>query len=59
MTLTTKFRETGVQRVPGNSSFERALLDVAATLFLDGEPETSRRMLRDPVTPTSVSSNSQ
>lgn len=35
-----------------DSSFAQALLDEAATLFLNGEPETARLILRDLVNAT-------
>jgi hypothetical protein len=50
--LTRNFKETVIQRVQGDSSFAQALRDEAATLFLNGEPETSRLILRDLVNAT-------
>ena len=47
MALTRNFKETVVQRVQGDAAFAHALLDEAATLFLNGEPETARLILRD------------
>ena len=41
-----------IQRVQNDSSFAQALLDEAATLFLNGEPEIARMMLRDLVNAT-------
>jgi hypothetical protein len=58
MALTRNFKETVIQRVQNDASFAKALLDEAATLFLNGEPETARLILRDLV-PPSVLSNSQ
>ena len=52
MTLTRNFKETVIQRVQDDSSFAQALLDEAATLFLNGEPETARLILRDLVNAT-------
>ena len=52
MTLTRNFKETVVQRVQNDSTFAQALLDEAATLFLNGEPEIARMMLRDLVNAT-------
>ena len=52
MTLTRNFKETVIQRVQDDSSFAQALLDEAATLFLNGEPEIARMMLRDLVNAT-------
>ena len=46
MALTRNFKETVIQRVQSDSSFAQALLDEAATLFLNGEPETARLILR-------------
>ena len=36
-----------VKRVERDPAFAQALLDAAATLFLNGEPETARLILRD------------
>ena len=52
MALTRNFKETVIQRVQSDSSFTQALLDEAATLFLNGEPETARLILRDLVNAT-------
>jgi DNA-binding phage protein len=52
MALTRSFKETVIQRVQSDSSFARALLDEAATLFLNGESETARLILRDLVNAT-------
>ena len=52
MALTRNFKETVIQRVQYDSSFAQALLDEAATLFLNGEPETARLILRDLVNAT-------
>ena len=52
MALTRSFKETVIQRVQSDSSFAQALLDEAATLFLNGEPETARLILRDLVNAT-------
>jgi DNA-binding phage protein len=52
MALTRNFKETVIQRVQGDPSFAQALLDEAATLFLNGEPETARLILRDLVNAT-------
>ncbi|MEO7954048.1 MAG: transcriptional regulator [Polaromonas sp.] len=52
MALTRNFKETVIQRVQDDSSFAQALLDEAATLFLNGEPETARLILRDLVNAT-------
>ena len=52
MALTRNFKETVTQRVQDDSTFAQALLDEAATLFLNGEPETARLILRDLVNAT-------
>jgi DNA-binding phage protein len=41
MALTPSFTQTVIERVDRNSEFAQALLDEAATLFLNGEPETA------------------
>jgi DNA-binding phage protein len=52
MALTRDFHETVVERVQKDPKFARALLDEAATLFLNGEPHTARLVLRDLVNAT-------
>ncbi|MFA7680423.1 MAG: transcriptional regulator [Pigmentiphaga sp.] len=52
MALTRDFRHTVVERVERDPAFARALLDEAATLFLNGESETARLILRDLVNAT-------
>ncbi|HXZ01465.1 MAG TPA: transcriptional regulator [Stellaceae bacterium] len=52
MALTREFKETIVERVRRDPAFARALLDEAATLFLNGEPDTARLVLRDLVNAT-------
>ena len=52
MALTRDFKETIVERVRGDPAFARALLHEAATLFLDGEPDMARLILRDLVNAT-------
>ena len=52
MALTRDFKQTVVQRVQRDPAFAKALLDEAATLFLNGDPETARMMLRDLVNAT-------
>ena len=52
MALTRDFKQTVVERVKREPAFARALLDEAATLFLNGEPETARLLLRDLVNAT-------
>lgn len=52
MTLTRDFRQTVVERVQRDPEFAKALLDEAATLFLSGEPDAARLILRDLVNAT-------
>jgi DNA-binding phage protein len=52
MALARNSNETVVQRVQSDAAFGHALLDEAATLFLNGEPETARLILRDLVNAT-------
>lgn len=52
MALTRDFKQTVVERVNRDPAFAQALLDEAATLFLNGEPETARLILRDLVNAT-------
>ena len=52
MALTRNFKQTVVARVESDPAFSKALLDEAATLFLSGEPETARLILRDLVNAT-------
>lgn len=52
MALTRNFKDTVVERVQSDASFAQALLDEAATLFLNGEPEIARLILRDLVNAT-------
>ena len=52
MVLTRNFKKTVVARVGRDPAFARALLDEAATLFLNGEPGTARLVLRDLVNAT-------
>jgi DNA-binding phage protein len=52
MALTRDFKHTVVERVRRDPDFARALLDEAATLFLNGEADTARLVLRDLVNAT-------
>ncbi len=52
MALTRDFKKTVVARVERDPAFAKALLNQAATLFLSGEPETARLILRDLVNAT-------
>ena len=47
MALTRDFKLTMVERAARDPAFAKALLDEAATLFLNGEPEMARLILRD------------
>jgi DNA-binding phage protein len=47
MVLTRDFTETVKERASREPAFAKALLDEAATLFLNGEPHTARLILRD------------
>ena len=52
MTLTRDFKQTVVERVARDPAFAKALLDEAANLFLSGEPDAARLILRDLVNAT-------
>jgi len=52
MALTRDFKQTVVERVKRDPAFAQALLDEAATLFLNGEPEMARVILRDLINAT-------
>jgi DNA-binding phage protein len=52
MALTRSFKQTVVERIGRDPQFIEALLDEAATLFLSGEPDTARLILRDLVNAT-------
>lgn len=52
MSLTREFKQTVVERVARDQAFAKALLDEAASLFLDGEPDAARLILRDLVNAT-------
>lgn len=52
MALTRNFKQTVVDRVHRDPAFAKALLDEAATLFLSGEPDAARLVLRDLVNAT-------
>lgn len=47
MTMTRDFKETVKDRASRDPAFAKALLDEAATLFLNGEAQTARLILRD------------
>ena len=52
MALTQEFKETVIARVKRDPAFAKALLDEALTLFLNGEPDTAKLVLRDLVNAT-------
>ncbi|HYW21942.1 MAG TPA: transcriptional regulator [Nodularia sp. (in: cyanobacteria)] len=52
MALTRDFKETVNARVQRDPEFAKALLDEAVSLFLNGEPETTRLILRELVNAT-------
>ena len=52
MALTRDFKRTVAERLKRDPAFARALLDEAATLFLNGEPDVARLVLRDLVNAT-------
>lgn len=52
MALSRDFKHTIVERVQREPAFAKAMLDEAATLFLNGEPDTARAILRDLVNAT-------
>ena len=52
MALTRDFKQTISERARRDPSFATALLDEAATLFLNGEPTHARLILRDLVNAT-------
>lgn len=52
MALTRDFKQTVIERVERDPKFAKALLEESATLFLNGEPETARLILRDLVNAT-------
>jgi DNA-binding phage protein len=52
MVFTQDSRQTIVERIARDPEFARALFDEAATLFLNGEPDTARLILRDLVDAT-------
>lgn len=52
MALTRNYKQTVIERIERDPEFAKALLDEAATLFLSGEPEAARLILRDLVNAT-------
>jgi DNA-binding phage protein len=52
MALTRDFKQTVAERAQRDPEFAKAMLNEAAMLFLNGEPETARIILRDLVNAT-------
>lgn len=52
MAMTRDFKKTVKERAQRDSEFSVALLDEAISLFLNGEPEVARLVLRDLVNAT-------
>ena len=52
MAITRDYKDTINERVSKDPAFTAALLDEAITLFLNGEPEVARLVLRDLVNAT-------
>jgi DNA-binding phage protein len=52
MAKTRDFKETVAARVQNDPAFAQALLDEAITLFVNGEPESAKLILRDLVNAT-------
>ena len=52
MALTRDSKQTIAERLRRDSEFAKSMLSEAATLFLNGEPETARLILRDLVNAT-------
>jgi hypothetical protein len=52
MALKRNFKQTVMERVERDPAFAQAMLEEAATLFLNGETETARLILRDLVNAT-------
>jgi DNA-binding phage protein len=52
MALTRDFKETVAARVQSDPAFAHALLDEAVILFVDGDPESAKLILRDLVNAT-------
>jgi len=52
MALTRDFKDTVAARVQRDPAFARALLDEAVTLFVHGDPDSAKLILRDLVNAT-------
>jgi hypothetical protein len=47
MALTRDFKLTVIARIQNDPAFAQALLDEAVSLFLNGEPDAAKLILRD------------
>lgn len=47
MALTRSYKHTITERIQNDPAFAQGLLDEAVTVFLNGEPEVARIILRD------------
>ncbi|WP_341960233.1 transcriptional regulator [Pseudomonas sp. RC10] len=52
MALTRSYKHTITERIQNDPAFAQGLLDEAATVFLNGEPEVARIILRDLINAT-------
>lgn len=52
MALSRDFKETVAARIQSEPAFAQTLLDEAVTLFVNGEPESAKLILRDLVNAT-------
>lgn len=52
MALTRDFKQTVTARVQNDPAYAQAMLDEAITLFVNGEPDTAKLILRDLVNAT-------
>ena len=52
MSITRDYKDTIKERVSNDPEFSASLLDESITLFLNGEPEVARLVLRDLVNAT-------
>jgi DNA-binding phage protein len=52
MALTKEFKKTAAARARRDPAFAQALLDESATLFLSGEPDVARLVLRELINAT-------
>ena len=52
MALTRDFKDTVAARLQDDPAFAQALLDEAITLFVNGEPDSAKLILRDLVNAT-------